>query len=76
MKRTSLFLAFLSFSGSAWAQTAPDPVQKLSADWQSVTTAQSHAIEDMQALVQANIALKAENDKLKADATKKDTPPN
>lgn len=70
MKRTILSLSFLAFTGSAWAQTPPDLVQKLSADWQAQIAVQGHVTEDVQALVQTYQALKAENEKLKADAAK------
>ncbi len=71
MKKLAV-LASVLFASSAFAQQAPpapDPTQELQQDFQAYSTAQKHLLEDIQKLIQANQALKAENEKLKSPQT-------
>jgi cell shape-determining protein MreC len=78
--KTAIFVGVVAYSVAAVAQqaapTPPAPVSTvlstLDRDWQSYNTLQAHVFDDILALAKENTALKAENDKLKADAAKSD----
>lgn len=78
MKRTILFLAFFAFTAPAWAQSPQtDPtIEAVGQDWTGVQGSERHLLQSLNDLVKAYQALKVENEKLKADAVKKDAPPN
>jgi hypothetical protein len=67
------------YSVAAVAQQAtptppPTVLSTLDRDWQAFNTQQQHVFDDIIALAKENAALKAENDKLKADAVKANAP--
>ena len=77
--KNAIFAGVMAYSAAAGAQQAtptppPTVLSTLDRDWQAFNTQQQHVFDDIIALAKENAALKAENDKLKADAVKANAP--
>jgi hypothetical protein len=77
--KNAIFAGSMAYSAAAGAQQAtptppPTVLSTLDRDWQAFNTQQQHVFDDIIALAKENAALKAENDKLKADAVKANAP--
>ena len=77
--KNTVFIVAMVYSVAAVAQQAtptppPTVLSTLDRDWQALNTQQQHVFDDIIALAKENAALKAENDKLRADAVKANAP--
>lgn len=63
-------VAALMTTGAYAQQTAPDPLQDLGGDWQTLETAKKHILDDLQKLAKEVQDDKAEIAKLKAELDK------
>ena len=68
----AVFLPIAARAADAPPAPQSSTLMTLDRDWQAYNTQQAHVFDDILALAKENTALKAENDKLKADAAKSD----